>query len=109
MSSLADIPCKAPYSDRTEVNYMAKLNICYYNVRLKHDAYMAVLASVKKVAEIFPAHNKLSGQVIKRNSSLSVSDRISAKMRSIDMAQKSWIALYDKYAEVKLEKRVFSK
>ncbi len=62
----------------------------------KHDADMAVLASVKREAEIFLDRDKLSRQVIKRNSPLSVSDRINATMRSIEAAQKSWIALYDK-------------
>lgn len=73
----------------------------------KHDADMAVLASVKKEAEIFLDRDKLSRQVIKRNPPLSVSDRISATMRSIEAAQKSWIALYDKYADGKLEREFF--
>lgn len=73
----------------------------------KHDADMAVLASVKKEAEIFLDRDKLSRQVIKRNSPLSVSDRINSTMRSIEAAQKSWIALYDKYADGKLEREFF--
>ena len=73
----------------------------------KHDADMAVLASVKREAEIFLDHDKLSRQAIKRNSPLSVSDRINATMRSIEAAQKSWIALYDKYADGKLEREFF--
>ena len=73
----------------------------------KHDADMAVLASVKREAEIFLDCDKLSRQVIKRNSPLSVSDRINATMRSIEAAQKSWIALYDKYADGKLEREFF--
>lgn len=68
---------------------------------------MAVLASVKKEAEIFLDRDKLSRQVIKRNSPLSVSDRINSTMRSIEAAQKSWIALYDKYADGKLEREFF--
>lgn len=68
---------------------------------------MAVLASVKREAEIFLDRDKLSKQVIKRNSPLSVSDRINATMRSIEAAQKSWIALYDKYADGKLEREFF--
>ena len=73
----------------------------------KHDADMAVLASVKKEAEIFLDRDKLSRQVIKRNSPLSVSDKINSTMRSIETAQKSWIALYDKYADGKLEREFF--
>lgn len=73
----------------------------------KHDADMAVLASVKKEAEIFLDRDKLSRQVIKRNSPLSVSDKINSTMRSIEAAQKSWIALYDKYADGKLEREFF--
>ena len=73
----------------------------------KHDADMAVLASVKREAEIFLDHDKLSRQAIKRNSPLSVTDRINATMRSIEAAQKSWIALYDKYADGKLEREFF--
>ena len=73
----------------------------------KHDADMAVLASVKREAEIFLDRDKLSRQVIKRNSPLFVSDRINATMRSIEAAQKSWIALYDKYADGKLEREFF--
>ncbi|MEY8425953.1 recombinase family protein [Lachnospiraceae bacterium 38-14] len=73
----------------------------------KHDADMAVLASVKREAEIFLDRDKLSRQVIKRNSPLSVSDRINATIRSIEAAQKSWIALYDKYADGKLEREFF--
>ena len=73
----------------------------------KHEADMAVLASVRKEAEIFLDRDKLSRQVIKRNSPLSVSDRINSTMRSIEAAQKSWIALYDKYADGKLEREFF--
>ena len=73
----------------------------------KHEADMAVLASVKKEAEIFLDRDKLSRQVIKRNSPLSVNDRINSIMRSMEAAQKSWIALYDKYADGKLEREFF--
>lgn len=73
----------------------------------KHDADMAVLASVKKEAEIFFDRDKLSRQVIKRNFPLSVNDRINSTMRSIEAAQKSWIALYNKYADGKLEREFF--
>lgn len=55
----------------------------------KHDADIAVLASVKKEVEIYLDSDKLSRQVIKRNSPLSVSDRINSAMRSIEVAQKS--------------------
>ncbi len=73
----------------------------------KQNADMAVLVSVKKEAKIFLERNKLSRQAIKRNSPLSVSDRIHAAMRSIEAAQKSWIALYDKYADGQLERELF--
>ena len=73
----------------------------------KHEADMAVLASVRKEAEILLDRDKLSRQVIKRNSPLSVSDRINSTMRSIEAAQRSWIALYDKYADGKLEREFF--
>lgn len=73
----------------------------------KHDADMAVLMAIKKEAEIFLDCNKLSKQVIKRNSTLSTSDRIIAMVKSIETAQKSWIALYDKYADGELERETF--
>lgn len=75
----------------------------------KHETDMAVLASVRKETEIFLDRDKLSRQVIKRNSPLSVSDRINSTMMSIEAAQKSWIALYDKYADGKLEREFFLK
>jgi len=68
---------------------------------------MSVLEAVKEEAELFLDRDKLSRQVIKRNSPLSVSDRINSTMRSIEAAQKSWIALYDKYADGKLEREFF--
>ena len=68
---------------------------------------MAVLASVKKEAEIFLDRDKLSRQDVKRNSPLSVNDRINSIMRSIEAVQKSWIVLYDKYADRKLEREFF--
>lgn len=68
---------------------------------------MAVLASVKKEAELFLDRDKLSRQVVKRKSPLSVSDRINSTIKSIEPAQKSWIALYDKYADGKLEREFF--
>jgi len=73
----------------------------------EHDADMAVLASVKKEAELFLDRDKLSRQVVKRKSPLSVSDRINSTIKSIEPAQKSWIALYDKYADGKLEREFF--
>ena len=44
---------------------------------------------------------------MKRNSSLSVSDRISAIVKSMEAAQKGWFALYDRYADGKLEREFF--
>ncbi|MBD5525308.1 MAG: recombinase family protein [Lachnospiraceae bacterium] len=73
----------------------------------KQEADMSVLEAVKEEAELFLDRDKLSRQVIKRNSPLSVSDRINSTMRSIEAAQKSWIALYDKYADGKLEREFF--
>ena len=73
----------------------------------KHDADMAVLAAVKKEAEIYLDRDKLSRQAVKRNSSLSVSDRISAIVKSMEAAQKGWFALYDRYADGKLEREFF--
>ncbi len=60
------------------------------NIKIKkHDADMSVLEAVKEEAELFLDRDKLSRQVIKRNSPLSVSDRINSTMRSIEAAQKS--------------------
>lgn len=44
----------------------------------KHDADMAVFAAVKKEAELYLDRDKLSRQAVKRNTSLSISDRINA-------------------------------
>ena len=73
----------------------------------KHDADMAVLAAVKKEAELYLDRDKLSRQAVKRNSFLSVSDRINAIVKSMEAAQKGWFALYDKYADGKLERDYF--
>lgn len=73
----------------------------------KHDADMAVLAAVKKEAELYLDRDKLSRQAVKRNTSLSVSDRINAIVKSMEAAQKGWFALYDKYADGKLERELF--
>lgn len=73
----------------------------------KHDADMAVLAAVKKEAELYLDRDKLSRQAVKRNASLSVSDRINAIVKSMEAAQKGWFALYDKYADGKLEREFF--
>lgn len=73
----------------------------------KHDADIAVLAAVKKEAELYLDRDKLSRQAVKRNTSLSVSDRINAIVKSIEAAQKGWFALYDKYADGKLERDFF--
>lgn len=45
--------------------------------------------------------------MIKRNVPLSVSEKISATIKSIETAQRSWIALYDKYADGKIEREFF--
>lgn len=68
---------------------------------------MAVLAAVKKEAQLFLDRDKLSKQVIKRNVPLSVSEKINAVIKSIETAQKGWIVLYDKYADGKLEREFF--
>ncbi len=73
----------------------------------KHDADVAVLAAVKKEAELYLDRNRLSRQAVKRNASLSVSDRISAIVKSMEAAQKGWFALYDRYADGKLEREFF--
>lgn len=73
----------------------------------KQDADMAVLAAVKKEAELYLDRDKLSRQAVKRNASLSVSDRINAIVKSMEAAQKGWFALYDKYADGKLERDIF--
>lgn len=73
----------------------------------KHDADMAVLAAVKKEAELYLDRDKLSRQAVKRNASLSVSDRINAIVKSMEAAQKGWFALYDKYADGKLDREIF--
>lgn len=68
---------------------------------------MAVLAAVKKEAELYLDRDKLSRQAVKRNASLSISDRINAIVKSMEAAQKGWFALYDKYADGKLEREFF--
>lgn len=68
---------------------------------------MVVLAAVKKEAELYLDRDKLSRQVVKRNASLSVSDRINAIVKSMEAAQKGQFALYDKYADGKLERDFF--
>lgn len=73
----------------------------------KHDADTAVLAAIKKEAELYLDRDKLSRQAVKWNESLSVSDRISAIVKSMEAAQKGWFALYDRYADGKLEREFF--
>ena len=73
----------------------------------KHDADMAVLAAVKKEAEIYLERDKLSLQAAKRNAPLSVSGRINAIVKSMEAAQKGWITLYDRYADGNLEREIF--
>ena len=66
-----------------------------------------MLAAVKKEAELYLDRDKLSRQAVKRNASLSVSDRINAIVKSMEAAQKGWFALYDKYADGKLDREIF--
>lgn len=73
----------------------------------KHDADMAVLAAVKKEEEIYLERDKLSLQAAKRNAPLSVSGKINAIVKSMEAAQKGWIALYDRYADGNLEREIF--
>ncbi len=73
----------------------------------KQEADMAVLTAVRREAQLFLDRDKLSKQVIKRNVPLSVSEKINATIKSIKIAQKGWIALYDKYADGKLEREFF--
>ena len=73
----------------------------------KHDVDMAVLAAVKREAEIFLDYDKLSRQAIMRNPPLSIGERIGAVVRTMETAQKAWIALYDKYADGELEREIF--
>lgn len=68
---------------------------------------MTVLAAVRKEAQLLLERDKLSKQVIKRNVPLFVSEKINAVIKSIETAQKGWIALYDKYADGKLEREFF--
>lgn len=73
----------------------------------KHEADMAVLAAVKKEAEIYLERDKISLQAAKRNAPLSVSGRINAIVKSMEAAQKGWMALYDRYADGNLERELF--
>lgn len=73
----------------------------------KHEADMAVLVAVKKEAELFLDRDRLSGQAMARAASLSVSDRIRSTLKAIETARKSWIALYDRYADGKLGRELF--
>ena len=66
-----------------------------------------MLAAIKKEAELYLDRDKLSRQAVKWNESLSVSDRISAIVKSMEAAQKGWFALYDRYADGKLEREFF--
>lgn len=68
---------------------------------------MAVLVAVKKEAEIYIEKDKLSLQASKRNAPLSVSGRINAIVKSMEAAQKGWMALYDRYADGNLEREIF--
>lgn len=68
---------------------------------------MAVLAAVKQQAALYLDRNKLSKQVVKRNSSLSVGAKINALVKAMETAQQGWVALYDKYADGKLDRNDF--
>ena len=68
---------------------------------------MAVLTAVKKEAELYLDRDKLSKQTVRRNVSLFISDRMNAIIKSMEVAQKGWFALYDKYADGKLEREFF--
>ncbi len=62
----------------------------------KQDADVAVLEAIKQQAALYLDRNKLSKQVIKRNSLLSVGAKINALVKAMETAQQGWIALYDK-------------
>lgn len=68
---------------------------------------MAVLAAVKQQAALYLDRDRLSKQVIKRNSSLSVGAKINALVKAMETAQQGWITLYDKYADGKLDRNNF--
>lgn len=68
---------------------------------------MAVLVAVKQQAALYLDRDKLSKQVIKRNSPLSVGAKINALVKAMETAQQGWIALYDKYADGKLDRNDF--
>lgn len=73
----------------------------------KQDADVAVLAAIKQQATLYLDREKLSKQVIKRNSPLSVGAKINALVKAMESAQQGWIALYDKYADGKLDRNDF--
>lgn len=73
----------------------------------EREADTVVLEAIKKVAEIFLKRDKLSKQIIDKNSALTVGKRIELVTNSIESAQKSWMALYDKYADGRLKKELF--
>lgn len=73
----------------------------------KEDADKAVLEAVKQQAALYLDRDKLSKQVIKRKSSLSVGTKINALIKAMETAQQGWIALYDKYADGKLDRNDF--
>ena len=73
----------------------------------KEDADKAVLEAVKQQAALYLDRDKLSKQVIKRKSSLSVGTKINALIMAMETAQQGWIALYDKYADGKLDRNDF--
>lgn len=55
---------------------------------------MAVLAAVKQQAALYLDRDKLSKQVIKRNSSLSVGDKIIALVKAMETLQQGgWLCM----------------
>ena len=68
---------------------------------------MAVLAAVKQQATLYLDREKLSKQAIKKKSPISVSAIINALVKAMETAQQGWMALYDKYADGKLDRNDF--
>ena len=60
--------------------------------------------AIKKEVSLFLDRTKLSERA---NYSLSVSDEINSTCRAIERLRKSWIVLYDKYADGELDRETF--
>ena len=73
----------------------------------KEDADKAVLEAVKQQAALYLDRDKLSKQVIKRKSSLSVGTKINALIMAMETAQQGWIALNVNFAYGKLDRNDF--